>query len=118
MGDKPKHTPFFFVPVSQAEATWQPRADVYRTSGGWLLKFELAGVTPEDVSICVSGNRIKVSGMRRDFVMDEDRSYYCMEISYNRFERSVELPCDLTQAHLRMELRDGILLVRVKTEGK
>ena len=28
---------------------WQPRADVHRMPGGWLVKFELAGVRPEDV---------------------------------------------------------------------
>ena len=118
MGDKPKHTPFFFAPVNHSEAIWQPRADIYRTAGGWLLKFELAGVTPEDVSVCVSGRRIKVSGRRRDCVIEEDCSYYCMEISYSQFERSVELPCDLTEAQWKLEFRDGILLVRVRTEGK
>lgn len=116
MGDKPKHKPFFYMPMSPAETIWRPRVDIYRTPAGWLLKFELAGVKREDVSMCVSGSRLTVGGMRRDCIVEEGCSYYSMEISYNRFERTVELPCDLTQAQLRLELRDGILLVRI-TEG-
>jgi HSP20 family molecular chaperone IbpA len=40
-----------------------------------------------------------------------------MEIAYNRFERAIELPGDLSQAQLDLEFRDGILMVRVTTTG-
>ena len=35
-----------FLPGAEAyegPAPWRPHADVYRTSNGWLVKFELAG---------------------------------------------------------------------------
>jgi HSP20 family protein len=99
------------------QASWQPAADIYRTRSGWLLKFELAGVTPEDVNIQVQRSRLTVSGVRRDLLVDEDCSFYSMEIAYNRFERTVELPCDLDKADIEFEFRNGILVVRVATEG-
>jgi HSP20 family molecular chaperone IbpA len=40
-----------------------------------------------------------------------------MEISYNQFERIIEMPCDMERARMSLETRDGILLVRMKTEG-
>ena len=100
------------------EGWWQPAADVCRTRTGWLLKFELAGVKPEDMAVETAGSRIKVSGVRRDWVVEEAESYHSMEISYNRFERALELPCCLDGARLEMECRDGILLVRVTPEGE
>lgn len=117
MRDRPRYRPFFIVPVSQGgeDTVWHPRADVYRTRTGWVLKFELAGVTRDDVSVCVSGSCLTVSGIRRDCLMEEGCSYHSMEIAYNRFERTVELPCDLTQSRLGMEFRDGIFLVRIAT---
>jgi len=118
MRDNPKPNSYFYAPISQLETTWRPRTDIYKTSSGWLLKFELAGVRPGDVSICITGNAVNIGGMRRDCMMEEDCSYYCMEISYNRFERSIELPCDLSQAQFATEFRDGILLVRITTEGR
>ena len=104
------------MPISQEDAIWHPKVDIYKTRTGWLLKYELAGVGSEDVAIRVSGPRITVSGMRRDCVVEEGCSHYSMEISYNRFERTIELPCDASQAQLLMEFSNGILLVSVNPE--
>jgi HSP20 family protein len=98
-------------------ALWQPSADVYRTRDGWLLKFDLAGVRSEDVVVAVSGRRVSVSGVRRDLMVEEGCSYYSMEISYNRFERSIEMPVDLENAQVLLEARNGLLLVRMITKG-
>lgn len=99
-------------------AGWQPPVDIYRTRNGWLLKFDLAGVKPGDVAVEMSGRRIAVTGVRRDWVIEEGCRHYSMEISYNRFQRSIELPCDLANARMNLEYRDGILVVRVVTEGQ
>ena len=103
---------------SELPAPWQPSADVYRTRNGWLLKFDLAGVRLEDVTVTVHGRRVSVSGVRRDSLVEEGCSYYSMEISYNRFERTIEMPCDLGGAQVSLQVRDGLLLVRMITEGK
>ena len=103
--------------LSETRAPWQPSVDVYRTRTGWLLKFDLAGVRTEDVTVSLSRRRITVTGIRRDTLVEEGCSYYSMEISYNRFERSIEMPADLENARLTLEAREGLLLVRVKTEG-
>lgn len=102
----------------ECATVWQPRADVYRTRDGWLLKFDLAGVKPEDVSVSVRGRTVRIAGCRRDSIVEEGSSHYSMEISYNRFERTIEMPCSLENARVTLEARDGILLVRMVTEGK
>ncbi|MCX6625033.1 MAG: Hsp20/alpha crystallin family protein [Acidobacteria bacterium] len=105
---------------ARAEALWHPLADVHRTRDGWLLKFELAGVRPEDVSVEVQGDRVQVTGLRRDSMFESEQGAVCysMEISYNRFERIITLPCEVETARFTLEFRDGILLVRiVEQEG-
>jgi HSP20 family protein len=103
--------------LSDIPVPWEPSADVYRTRNGWLLKFDLAGVRPEDVTVSIKGRRVSVSGVRRDLMVEEGCSYYSMEISYNRFERSLEMPADLENARVQLEARNGLLLVRMITEG-
>ena len=103
--------------VPESLIRWTPSVDVYRTRDGWLLKFDLAGVRPEDVTVIVRGRTVAISGFRRDSVMEEGSSYYSMEISYNQFERTIEMPCDMEHARMSLETRDGILLVRMQTEG-
>jgi len=113
MSSRSKTWPFF----AELPAPWQPSVDIYRTRSGWLLKFDLAGVRAEDVSVTVRGRQVSVSGIRRDSPAEEGCSYYSMEISYNRFERTIEMPCDLGDAQVSLQVRDGLLLVRMITEG-
>jgi len=106
-------TVFLFSPPRQA-ADWQPSVDIYKSNNGWVLKFDLAGVRLDDVSAHVSRNRVTVSGIRRDWMLEDTSCHhYSMEISYSRFERTVELPEDLSTARFRLDYRDGILLVRI-----
>ena len=103
----------YWVPEPEVAKAWQPPVDVYRGRCCWLLKFDLAGVRPQDVQVRISGSRVTVTGVRRDWVQEEGYVHHSMEISYNRFERTIALPGDLTNAEFSLETRDGLLLVRV-----
>lgn len=108
-----------FLPVLGASGTvrspsWQPPADVYRTARGWLVKFDLAGVCPGDIQLQACGRLLRISGERRDLRLEEGQYSYSMEISYNRFERALELPCDVESFRVTTEYRDGMLLVRLE----
>ncbi len=117
--DKPRQVPAFLFPGAQTgeETCWKPPVDIYRLQNGWLLKFDLAGVRSEDVKVEVSGSRVTVTGVRRDLLLEANASYYSMEIAYNRFERTVDLPCHFEKPAVSMENRDGILVLRL-TEGE
>ena len=93
---------------------WQPPADVYRTHDGWLIKFDVAGVLPRDVKLTVEGPRLTLTGTRRDCSIDEGCRHYRMEISYSRFERTVELPETVEPAQVVCEFWHGMLLVRIE----
>ena len=97
------------------ETPWQPAADIYAYPDGWLVKFDLSGVPPEEVEVSVQGRYLLVNGARRDWVCQADHRCYSMEISYNRFHRAVELPCDLEGAKVSLDYRYGMLLVRLST---
>ena len=118
--DRTYHLRSLFFPGARTagEAAWHPSADVYRTRHGWLVKLDLAGVRPEDVQIQIEGNRLTVSGTRRDWSLQEGHSHYQMEITYNHFERSLTLPCDLEQARVSAEHRHGMLLIDIHLEGE
>src|SRR5438105_3854391 len=108
-----------FLPVAQRfrHPAWQPSVDVYQTRKGWLVKFDLAGVRPEDISLTAQGPRLTVQGTRRDCSTEEGCSFYRMEIAYSRFERSVELPFEPDPERITSEYRDGMLLVYMEGEA-
>jgi len=94
---------------------FSPRADVYRMETGWVVKFDLAGVTPSDVEVVVEGCTILVRGVRRDQFVRRGLRHHSMEISYSRFERSLQLPCEATGAPVTTEYADGLLIVTIRT---
>jgi HSP20 family protein len=102
--------------LGPSDAPWCPAADVYQTPHGWLVKFDLAGVRPEDIDLEASGRRLTLRGTRRDCTAEEGCRHYRMEISYSRFERSLELPCRLDRATFHTRYRDGMLLVEVRPD--
>ncbi|GIW98939.1 MAG: hypothetical protein KatS3mg111_2272 [Pirellulaceae bacterium] len=93
---------------------WVPAADVYRTPSGWLVKFDLAGVNPSDLELQRHGHRLCIRGTRRDVLVQTGVQSYSLEISYNRFERTVHFPTEIESAHVSTEYRDGMLLVRLE----
>ena len=104
---------------SRAAVHWSPPVDVYRTRQGWLVKFDLAGVSPGDLQLTASGRRLTVRGRRRDWCIEQGDccSAYSMEITYSQFQRTVELPCDIDPLHIATDYRDGMLLVRLSERG-
>jgi HSP20 family protein len=107
-----------FLPVADTarQLDWQPSVDVYRACNSWLLKFDLAGVRPQDIELLLIGNILTIRGVRRDCMIEQGYSQYRMEIAYNRFERSIEIPGPLDSASVTTEHRDGMLLVRISWE--
>jgi HSP20 family protein len=114
MREVTKSWPFCFP---ETPDLWHPLADVYRTRNGWLVKFDLAGVRLEDVTVSIRGRRLTIDGIRKDTVFEEGSTYYSMEISYSRFERTIELPVSLDHARVSLEALNGILVVRMINEG-
>jgi HSP20 family protein len=98
---------------------WQPPVDIYRLSDGWLVKFDLAGVRPQDLDVTVSGRHLVVRGKRRDRIVERHLpcQAYSMEITYSEFQRVIELPGDLEQLHVLTDYTDGMLLVQLRMEG-
>jgi HSP20 family protein len=96
-----------------APLCWRPAVDVYRHAGGWICKFDLAGVRQDEFEVRIGRRSLTLSGVRRDAFAAEGMRAWSLEIAYCRFERTVELPCDLDRAEIACELRDGMLLVSV-----
>jgi len=99
-----------------SDVGWRPAADLYRTNDGWLVKFDLAGVDPHEVTVRTEGRRLTVTGERHDCCLGEGCHYQSLEIAYSRFERHVDIPVDLEAAHLTTVYEAGMLLVRIQTE--
>ena len=98
-----------------AEHFWNPAADVYKTREGWLVKVELAGVSPDELEVTVEGNTLLVTGIRRDEAFSESVFCHQLEITYSRFERGIRFPCPIEGASVETRYTDGLLLIRLRS---
>lgn len=95
---------------------WCPAADVYRTTEGWIVKVDLAGVKPADVDVIIDGDLLRISGSRRDGTCGEGVSHYQLEITYSRFEKMIRFPRSIEHASIERDYRDGLLILRLREE--
>lgn len=93
---------------------WNPAADVYRTRDGWIVKVDLAGVSPTDVEITMNGPMLRVSGLRRDSFCGEGVSHYQLEITYSRFEKTIQFPSSIEGSAIVRDYRDGLLILQLQ----
>ncbi len=102
--------------IRPSERLWNPSADVYRTTNGWLVKVDLAGVCSDDLEISISDGSLKISGCRKDTLIREDFSYQQMEITYSRFEKTIQFPTRIEDATVAHDYRDGFLIIDVRSQ--
>jgi HSP20 family protein len=90
---------------------WNPAADVYRVSEGWVVKVDLAGVCTDELEIEINDAWLTIRGCRRDTHYREGFVYQQMEITYSRFEKSIQFPAPIEGASVRRDYRDGFLII-------
>ena len=90
-----------------------PRMDMTETDEHVLLRFELPGVTANDVDIRVSGNTLTLRGEKSDAKEEKRGDCTYSERSYGSFSRSVELPTSVNAENVDATYKDGVLSVRL-----
>jgi HSP20 family protein len=102
--------------VAPSGRLWNPPADVYRSSDGWIVKVDLAGVCADELEIEIRDSILRIRGCRRDTHYREGFVYQQMEITYSRFEKAIQFPTTIEGASIVRDYRDGFLIISVRAE--
>lgn len=102
--------------VSPSGRLWNPAADVYRAQDGWIVKIDLAGICSDELQVEIRNQFLIIRGCRRDTHYREGLTYQQMEITYSRFEKTIEFPSPIEGAAVRQDYRDGFLIINVISE--
>ena len=96
---------------------WNPSADVYRCDEGWIVKVDLAGVHPDELEIEVRNSNLTIRGCRRDTFYREGFVLHQMEITYSRFEKTIQFPAPIEGASVAHDYSDGFLIINVRSDS-
>ena len=102
--------------VVPSDRLWNPAADVYRSSDGWIVKVDLAGVCMDELEVEIRESILRIRGCRKDTHIREGCTYHQMEITYSRFEKSIQFPAPIDGASIRRDYSDGFLIIDVRKE--
>ena len=92
---------------------WNPAADVYRCQEGWIVKIDLAGICSDELEIEIRDSVLRIRGCRKDTAYREGFVYQQMEITYSRFEKTIQFPAPIEGASLKHDYRDGFLIINL-----
>jgi HSP20 family protein len=95
---------------------WNPAADVYRSDDGWVVKVDLAGICSDELEIEISESLLRIRGCRRDTHYRDGFVFHQMEITYSRFEKSIQFPAPIEGASIQHDYTDGFLIIHVRRE--
>ena len=92
---------------------WNPAADVYRSDDGWVVKIDLAGICSDELEIEIRGSLLRITGCRRDTHYRDGFVYHQMEITYSRFEKTIQFPAPIEGASIKRDYSDGFLIINL-----
>ncbi len=92
---------------------WIPNADIFARGDDLVIRFELAGVSEEDIDISLTGGVLTVSGERRSELDEDEVHFYTRERSYGNFRRSMNLPEGVDRGKISASFQDGMLELTV-----
>lgn len=89
-----------------------PPVNVFRGKDGIVVRAELPGFAPEDVSITCENRRLTITGERKPS-SEERGGYHRRERPWGKFSRTFVLPEDLDVERASAQVRHGVLTLRV-----
>ena len=104
-------TPGSFFREPSARGVFPP-LNVFRGPDGLIVRAEIPGVEPGDVSVAAEGRRLTISGERKLNALN-GASYHRRERQYGKFSRTVTLPEDIDGARTTASLRNGVLTLTI-----
>ncbi len=89
-----------------------PPVNVFRGKEGYVARFEVPGLAPEDLSLESHGRTLTVVG-KREPREPSDGSLHRRECWSGEFSRSLQFPEDADTSQAAAECRNGVLTVHV-----
>jgi len=94
------------------------RIEQFTSNGDLVIRAEMPGIVDEDdISVSIAGDKLTVSAKREQRSEASDEGSFQTEFRYGAFSRTVTVPPATSPDDITAEYVDGILEVRIPTEG-
>lgn len=105
-------------PEGSREYDFVPLVEIFETAAAFVVEIELPGLADKDLNLSISDRQLLVSGLKREERENRRLSYLCLERSFGRFSRSVEIPPGFDLAGVKATYERGMLSVTFPRIGQ
>lgn len=96
-----------------APPVWQPAVEIFETENEVVVKAELPGIDPKNVTVTVTAEGLTIKGEAKIEQEEKGRNYYRRELRYGTYERTIPLSAEVKSDETKATFRHGILEVTV-----
>lgn len=101
------------VTPSATYGVWAPTLDIADKGDAIVVKVEVPGVDPKEISVSVDENVLSLTGEKKYEKEEKDERHYRMERSMGTFTRSVQLPVPVDATNVTAVCKNGLLTIRL-----
>jgi HSP20 family protein len=91
-----------------------PTIDVAETKDAIEVSAELPGVDEKDIKVSLDGNRLVISGEKKEETKKDEKDWHVEERSYGSFYRSMSLPFKPEDGAVEAHFDKGVLHLNIK----
>jgi HSP20 family protein len=90
---------------------FSPACDLSETADAYQVRLDVPGIKPEDITVQVTGDSLRISGERKEEKEEEEKTYHRIERRSGSFCESLQLPGAVNEEKVQAEFHDGVLTV-------
>ena len=87
-----------------------PNVDISENKDNYTLRFEVPGMSKEDVRIWIEKDMLMVSGEKKQN-LDKNEIHHLGERRFGKFERSFWIPEDADREKVKADFENGLLTI-------
>ena len=92
-------------------ADFSPACDLSETADSYQVRMDVPGIKPDDITVQVSGDSVRISGERKEEKEEKDKTYHRIERRSGSFCETLRLPGGVADDKVQAEFHDGVLTV-------
>ncbi len=100
-------------PASSLGRNLQVKVDIYEKENIVCLDAELPGVEKEDISVDIKGRLLTLKAEAKSDDEIKEDNLYRRERRYGIFERSFNLPFEVTSDNIKAHFKNGVLKLEI-----
>lgn len=97
---------------------WEPAVDVYEKDEEVVVEVEVPGVPARNLRIVQWGNRLEISGLKKEVVEASRLRFHRLEREMGFFHKEIALPVGVSSDDTRASLENGVLTIVLRKQRK